>query len=102
MPSFVKKKSNHEVLSTSAQVIRWTCSILLILYSCITIFVLAVTLMDSLKTQTDLATNFVGLPAAISFENYVKVLMQSDFLLYFRNSVILTFCGTCGCILLLQ
>ena len=100
MASLVKKKGNHEVLSTSAQVVRWTCSILLILYSCITIFVIAVTLMDSLKTQSDLVTNFVGLPKAISFENYVKVLMESDFLLYLRNSLILTVCGTGGCILL--
>lgn len=104
--ALIKKKEaepsqgGHEVLSTGGKIIRWTCSILLILYSFITIFVIGVTLMDSLKTQSDLVTNFVGLPAAISFENYIKVFTQSDFLLYFRNSVILTFCGTCGCILL--
>lgn len=47
-----------------------------------------------------LVTNSVGLSKAISFENYVKVLMESDFLLYLRNSLILTVCGTGGCILL--
>ena len=93
-------QGNHEVLSTGAKTIRWIFSILLILYSCITIFVLVITVMDSLKTQSDLVMNFVGLPKAISFENYAKVLVQSDFLLYFRNSVIVTVCGTGGCVLL--
>lgn len=89
-----------EVLSTSGKIIRWTCSILLILYSFITIFVVAVTVMDSLKTKGDLVTNFVGLPKAISFAAYASVLIEEDFLLYFKNSLVLTVCGTVGCILL--
>ena len=92
--------SNGEVLSTSGKVIRWICSIALILYSCITIFVLAITVMDSLKTQSDLVTNFVGLPQAISFSSYAAVLSGGEFLNYFKNSVILTVCGTGGCIIL--
>lgn len=93
-------QSNGEVLSTSGKIIRWTCSIILILYSFFTIFVLAVTVMDSLKTKGDLVTNFVGLPKAISFSSYLSVLVDGDFLLYFKNSLVLTVCGTVGCILL--
>ena len=92
-------QGGREVLSTSGKIIRWIFSIVLILYSMITIFVLAVTVMDSLKTKGDLVTNFVGLPKSISFASYAAVLVEGDFLLYFRNSVILTVCGTVGCIL---
>lgn len=89
-----------EVLSTGGKVIRWICSIVLILYSCITIFVLAVTVLDSLKTKGDLVSNFVGLPKEISFSSYASVLIKGDFLLYVKNSLVLTVLGTAGCILL--
>lgn len=89
-----------EVLSTGGKVIRWICSIVLILYSCITIFVLAVTVLDSLKTKGDLVSNFVGLPKEISFSSYASVLIKGDFLLYVKNSLVLTVFGTVGCILL--
>lgn len=89
-----------EVLSTGGKVIRWICSIILILYSCITIFVLAVTVLDSLKTKGDLVSNFVGLPKEISFSSYASVLIKGDFLLYVKNSLVLTVFGTVGCILL--
>ena len=49
-------QGGREVLSTSGKIIRWVFSIVLILYSMITIFVLAVTIMDSLKTKGDLVT----------------------------------------------
>lgn len=87
------------VLSTGARIIRWTISIIFILYSLITVFVIGVTLLDSLKTQGDLVTNFVGLPKAISFDSY-KAVLEGDFIRYFLNSVILTVCGTTGCMLL--
>ncbi len=93
-------QGGREVLSTSGKIIRWAFSILLILYSMITIFVLTVTVMDSLKTKGDLVSNFVGLPKSISLDSYAAVLIKGDFLLYFKNSLILTVCGTVGCILL--
>lgn len=92
-------QSHTGVLSTSAKIIRWTISIILIAYSLITVFVIGVTLLDSLKSQADLVTNFVGFPKAISFDSY-KAVLQGDFIRYFFNSVILTVCGTAGCMLL--
>lgn len=45
-------------------------------------------------------SNFVGLPKALSLSSYASVLFDTDILLYLKNSVILTVCGTAGCILL--
>lgn len=101
-----KKKSEkpmeggHEVLSTSGKVIRLICSIVLILYTFFTIFVIGVTIMDSLKTKGNLVSDFVGFPKEFSLSAYAAVLIDGDFLLYFRNSMVLTVCGTVGCIVL--
>lgn len=89
-----------EVLSASGKVIRSIISAVLILYTCITIFVIAVTFLDSLKTKGDLVSNFVGLPKQLSFDSYKEVLQKGEFLRYFKNSLILTVFGTGGCILL--
>lgn len=87
------------VLSTKARIVRWIISIILIAYSFITFFVAGVTVMDSLKTPTELVTNFIGTPTQISFDSY-KAVFSNGFLKYFMNSVIVTVCGTVGCILL--
>ncbi len=87
------------VLSPGAKAVRWLISILLIVYTLSTVFVIGITILDSLKTQQDLVTNFVGLPKAISFDSF-KTVLQGDFVRYFFNSVVLTFFGTAGCILL--
>lgn len=87
------------MLSTSGKIIRYIVSLILILFTFFTIFVIGVTVIDSLKSQTDLVTNFIGLPKKISFSSYAAV-FNNDFLRYFMNSMILTVCGTAGCILL--
>lgn len=87
------------MLSTSGKIIRYIVSLILILFTFFTIFVIGVTVIDSLKSQTDFVTNFIGLPKKISFSNYAAV-FNNDFLRYFMNSMILTVCGTAGCILL--
>lgn len=92
--------SGNGVMSGRAKAIRWLISIVLIIYTCFTIFVVGATLLNSLKTKSDLVTNFVGLPKAITLENFATILLEDDFLLYFRNSLILTVCGTLGCIIL--
>lgn len=91
--------SSPGVLSTGAKVARWTISIILILFTMITFFVIGITVMDSFKSQSDLVSNFIGLPKKICLDSYLAV-FQNDFLRYFMNSVILTVCGTGGCILL--
>lgn len=92
--------SGNGVMSGKAKVIRWLISIILIIYTCFTIFVVGATLLNSLKTKSDLVTNFVGIPKTVTLENFATILLEDDFLLYFRNSLILTVCGTVGCIIL--
>ena len=82
------------------KVIRWTISILLILYTSIAIFVTVVTLLDSVKTKPDLLKSFISIPSSITFDAYKTVLFENDFIKYFVNSLILTVGGTAGCILL--
>ena len=94
------RSGGHEVLSTQGKVIRWTISILLILYTSIAIFVAVVTLMDSMKTRPDLLKSFISIPSSITFDAYKMVLFENDFVKYFVNSLILTVGGTAGCILL--
>ncbi len=94
-----KNKVNHEILSPAARIVRWTLSILLILYTCFTLFVISVTLLDSFKTKSDLVTNFTGWPKNFIMDNYMQILFADKFLLFFKNSIILTLCGTLGCVL---
>lgn len=88
------------VMSAKAKTGRWIISIILICYTCFTIFVVGATVLNSLKTKSDLVTNFVGLPKSVTLSNFAAILLEGDFLLYFKNSLVLTFVGTAGCILL--
>ena len=91
--------SGAGVVSTGGKVARYLISAILIIFTLLTIFVIGVTIVDSFKSQTELVTNFIGLPKEISLSSYQAV-FNRDFARYFMNSVILTFCGTTGCILL--
>ena len=92
--------SGNGVMSGKAKAIRWLISIVLIIYTCFTIFVVGATLLNSLKTKSDLVTNFVGLPETVTLSNFATILLEDDFFLYFRNSLVLTIVGTLGCIVL--
>ena len=94
------RERNREILSPSAKIIRWIFSIVLLLYTSITIFVIGITVMDSMKSKGDLVTNFVGLPKAWTLENYIKVLTEENLLRYAANSVFLVVVGTLGCLFL--
>ena len=98
--NFEPNAGSHEVLSTKGKVGRMICTAVLVLYTLITIFVIVVTILDSLKTKSDLVSNFVGFPKEISLASYLAVLVEGDFPRYFANSLILTVFGTTGCILL--
>ena len=93
-------QSGKVVYSTSQKIIRAILSAMLILYTSITIFVIVVTVMDSFKTKVDLINNFIGLPKEFSIESYTNVLLNDNFLMYFKNSILLTLIGTTGCIIL--
>jgi raffinose/stachyose/melibiose transport system permease protein len=94
------RRQGVEILSPAAKIVRTLLSGLLIIYTALIVFVVIVTLLDSFKTKTDLITNFTGLPRAFSLDSYQAVLFEDNFLLYFRNSIILTLTGTGGCVFL--
>ncbi|MCI8695779.1 MAG: carbohydrate ABC transporter permease [Lachnospiraceae bacterium] len=94
------RERNREILSPSAKIVRWIFSIVLLLYTSITIFVIGITVMDSMKSKGDLVTNFVGLPKAWTLENYSRVLTEEKLLRYAANSVFLVVVGTLGCLFL--
>lgn len=100
MKSKQQNEGGREVYSVRVKVLRGLISVLLILYTFITIFVIVTTLLDSFKGKGDLISNFIGFPKAFVLDNYKNVIENDRFLLYFFNSFILTFCGTTGCILL--
>ena len=93
-------QSGRQVYSVKAKIIRTLLSAVLICYTFITILVIAITVMDSLKTKTDIVTNMAGLPKKLVFDNFLSIFQRGGFLLYFRNSAFLTVFGTAGCILL--
>lgn len=93
------KKSN-EILSKKSRIVRRIISGILIAYVCIIFLVLAIIFIDSLKYKEDLIMNFIGLPKEVTFENYSTIIMEENFFLYAKNSLILTVFGTMGCLLL--
>ena len=48
------RERNREILSPSAKIVRWIFSIVLLLYTSITIFVIGITVMDSMKSTSRL------------------------------------------------
>ena len=94
------QEGGRAVYSMKARVIRRSISIFLILYTFITIFVTVTTLLDSFKSKGDLISNFIGLPKKFVLDNYQNVILNDNFVLFFKNSFVLTFFGTLGCILL--
>lgn len=95
-----EQQGGQAVYSSKAKIIRYVISAIMILYSCISVLVVAITIMDSVKTKSDLISNFVGLPKTFTFSSYATVLFENDFLLFLKNSALLTIGGTTGCILL--
>ena len=74
----MKRKQSGEILSPTAKLARAVLAAVLIVYTLTTVFVIGITLLDSLKTKGDLVSNFVGLPRALSFESYRKLIKKAD------------------------
>ena len=88
------------VYSPRQKFFRGLISVILVAYTSITIFVVGITLLDSFKLKGDLISNFFGLPKVFVLDNYRNVILNDSFLLFFKNSFLLTGFGTAGCILL--
>jgi raffinose/stachyose/melibiose transport system permease protein len=64
-------------------------SVLLVLYSFITIFLVGDTVLSSFKTKQELVKNLIGLPKNPTLQNYVTVFVEEGFWRYILNSVLL-------------
>lgn len=77
MKSSLKRRNLH--LGAHAALIVWSLIVLLPLW---------VLIMGSLKNKTEIYQNPFGLPEAWKFSNYTDVMASGDFLVYFKNTLI--------------
>lgn len=71
-------------------VLRSVISLLLLLFTSITLILLVITVMNSFKSSSELASNTFGIPKSITFDNYVAVITEDHFFRYLVNSLVIT------------
>jgi len=62
--------------------------IILIIYAVSIFFPILLMLLTSLKSNKEIFTNPYGLPNIFNLDNYIKLIKISNYLVYFRNSII--------------
>lgn len=62
-------------------------SIILIIYSLITVFLVGETIASSFKTKIELVNNLIGLPKELTLTNYFTVFVKEGFGRYIMNSI---------------
>lgn len=63
--------------------------IILWIYSSCTFFILLYMIYHSLRPRQDILSNTFGVPEKLSFDNYIKLLVDDGFFRYFGNSVLI-------------
>lgn len=85
-------KRNHDIQTgRGGRIFQDIVSLLLILYTCITIFLLGNTVLSSFKSKAELITNLMGVPKDLTLATYTKVFVQDGFFRYVFNSILLVF-----------
>ncbi|RXZ82246.1 carbohydrate ABC transporter permease [Paenibacillaceae bacterium] len=59
------------------------------IYSGITLFVLLYLTYNSFRTKPDLLSNTFGVPKSLTFDNYIRLFAEADFLKYVWNSALI-------------
>lgn len=85
----MSRKSHSLTESRSAVIVKNLISLVLILYTFITIFLIGNAVLSSFKTKADLITNTMGFPKAFVLDNFRIVLGEDGFLRNLLNSAIL-------------
>ena len=82
-------KKNLEDSSGAVTKSGWktVISIILIIYSLITVFLVGETIASSFKTKIELVDNLIGLPKEPTFINYFTVFVKEGFGRYIMNSI---------------
>lgn len=83
-------KKRYDINSgRGSRTVKNIVSALLILYTCVTIYLVGNTVISSFKTKVELVTNMTGLPKDPTLANYHTVLIEDEFFRYFFNSIVL-------------
>lgn len=93
-----RKKENKEVIieSKASRTVKVFFSVILFIYTLLTIFVLISTLINSFKTRTNLLTDIFGWPEQFTLDAYKEIFEKDNFFRYFFNSMLITAGGTFG------
>jgi raffinose/stachyose/melibiose transport system permease protein len=73
--------------------------IVLLAGAAVTLFPIYMALLNSVKTQGDMLTNILALPASPEFGNYADAFRKTDYLRSLRNTVLVAAVGLAGIIL---
>ncbi len=85
----MSRKSHSLTESRSAIIVKNLVSLILVLYTFITIFLIGNAVLSSFKTKADLITNTMGFPKAFVLDNFHIVLGEDGFLRNLLNSALL-------------
>ena len=85
----MSRKSHSLTESRSAIIVKNLVSLILVLYTFITIFLIGNAVLSSFKTKADLITNTMGFPKVFVLDNFHIVLGEDGFLRNLLNSALL-------------
>ncbi len=85
----MSRKSHSLTESRSAVIVKNLLSLILVLYTVITIFLIGNAVLSSFKTKADLITNTMGFPKSFVLDNFHIVLGEDGFLRNLLNSALL-------------
>ena len=77
--------------SKTVKTVKAAISVVLVIYTFITLFLIGNTVLSSFKTKQELISNTIGFPHKFTLENYRTLLFEHNFLRYFVNSLSLVF-----------
>lgn len=82
-------KENSIAESKTAKTVKMVISVVLIIYTSISVFLIGNTILSSFKSKQELINNTIGFPRELTLENYYILLVEEGFLRYFLNSILL-------------
>lgn len=79
----------------------WTLAVLLFLFAAafITLFPIYMALLNSVKTEGEMLTNILALPASVEFGNYADAFMKTSYLRSLWNTIAVVVVGLIGIVL---
>lgn len=87
------KKKQPIASGRGSRRVKNVISVVLVLYTLVTIYLVGNTVISSFKTKVELVTNMMGLPEEPTLANYYTVFVEDQFLRYLFNSIVLVACS---------